>query len=365
MFEPFPARTYDELLELVDAVDPVAYAKTRNHLAGAVTKLSPYITRGVIDLPTIRARLYERNDPADCAKLVQELAWREYFQNVWWAKEDGIFTDLRFSRDDWAHQELVTAVVSGQTGITVLDAAIDELYATGYLHNHTRMWLASVSCNVARAHWYEMGRWMYYHLIDGDPASNFCSWQWVAGTSVNKRYTVNQALINACSSSTQHGTWLAVEREETLSMPIPEVLAAHAPNTLATTYPAMDPVAIQPGVEVVLYTPWTLNPQFATGSDAERILVIDTDWFTRLPVSELVMDFIVRQGSAVIPNLQVHAGTIDTLALSDATQVRYEAHPSNRSWTGTGEPRPKLFPAVAGYYPSFFKYWQAVEAATS
>ncbi len=360
MYEPFPARTYEELLELVDGIDPVAYARTRNHLDGAVTQLSPYITRGVLSLPTIRDRLYERHAPADCAKLVQELAWREYFQNVWAAKGDAIFSDLRFSREEWVHHELVTAVVTGTTGITVLDDAVAELEATGYLHNHTRMWLASVACNIAGAHWYEMGRWLYYHLIDGDPASNFCSWQWVAGTSVNKQYTVNQALINACSTSTQTATWLDVERDATLSMPVPDVLVAHEPYPLQTTYPVVEPVAIEPDAHVVLHTPWTLNPHFADGTNAERILVIDTEWFTRLPVSEVVMDFIVRQGSAVLPNLKVHIGTIDGLALQDAATLQYEEHPTTVTWPGTGTPRAKLFPSVSGYYPSFFKYWQAV-----
>lgn len=363
MYEPFPARTYPELLELIDMIDPVAYAKTRNHLSGAVTKLSPYITRGVLDLPTIRDRLYARHDPTDCEKLVQELAWREYFQNVWYAQGDAIFTELRFMRDDWSHHELVTNVVDGQTGITVLDTAIDELYATGYLHNHNRMSLASVACNLARAHWYEMGRWLYYHLIDGDPASNFCSWQWVAGTSVNKQYTVNQALINACSDKQQTGTWLDVDRAATLTMPVPDVLHAHEPSTFTSALPDAAPDIVAPGADVVLYTPWTLNPRFAADSKAERILVIDTDWFARLPVSELVMDFIVRQGSAVIPHLQVHVGTIDTMALEAAHQVQYETHPTNLHWPGTGEPRAKLFPTVSGYYPSFFKYWQAVQRA--
>jgi deoxyribodipyrimidine photo-lyase len=202
---------------------------------------------------------------------------------------------------------------------------------------------------------------LYYHLIDGDPASNFCSWQWVAGTSVNKRYTVSQSLINACSASTQTGTWLDLDRDTTLTLPTPDALVPHQPNTLQSVYPSVDPIAISPGAEVVLYTPWTLNPTFTPDSAAERILIIDTDWFTRLPVSELVMDFIVRQGSAVIPNLRVHVGTIDDLALTDAGSIQYEAHPTTMHWPGAGTPPATLFPHVSGYYPSFFKYWQAVE----
>ena len=191
-------KTQTELLEMIDAIDPIAYAKTRNHLSGAVTKLSPYITRGVITLPQIRDRLLQNHSEKDCEKLIQELAWREYFQEVWWDKGGEIFSDLRFSRDDWRHKELITALVEANTGVEVLDQSIKELYKTGYMHNHTRMWIASVACNLGKAHWYEMGKWLYYYLADGDPASNFCSWQWVAGTSKSEPYTCNQELINGC-----------------------------------------------------------------------------------------------------------------------------------------------------------------------
>lgn len=355
-------KTYEEILAQIDSIDPKRYAKTRNQHDGAVTKLSPYITRGVITLPFIKERLLAKHRKHDCSKLIQELAWREYFQQVWWAKGDEIFRDLRFSRGDWQHEELVSAIVTAETGITALDTNITELYETGYMHNHVRMNVASVACNLARAHWYEMGRWLYYHLKDGDPASNFLSWQWVAGTSVQQPYLTNQQVLNACSPWSQQGTWLDFERETMLEQPVPEVLQASQPYDRTCFYPEADIEALPTNKELVLYTPWTLNPQYKKDVEAERILMIDTDWFDRLPVGEVVMRFIIEQGKAVIPNLQVYVGAateaIETLNMDT---VSYLAHQTNTKWPGQSDAPALLVPAVTGYFPSFFKYWQKAQ----
>jgi len=333
-------KTYQQILEQIDAIDPVAYAKTRNHLSGAVTKLSSYITRGVITLPAIRDRLLTKHAAKDCEKLIQELAWREYFQNVWWEKGDEIFADLRFERDDWRHDGLVTALVDGTTGVEVLDAGIQELYEIGYMHNHVRMWVASVSCNLAKAHWYNTGKWLYYHLHDGDLASNFLSWQWVAGTSKSTPYTVNQKLINGCSDVNQIRSILTYDRDRMLEQPVPEVLEVHQSFDLQATYPEVPELDSVAGATVCLYTPWTLDPTWRSNEPARRILVIDPAWFDRFPVSVSVMDFIVQAGGAAARH-----------------------HQTCTYWPASIEfdETPKLFPHVSGYYKSFMAYWKAVE----
>ncbi len=357
-------QSYEEILAQIDMINPLAYAKTRNHMSGAVTRLSPYITRGVITLPQVKARLLARHNSADCAKLLQELAWREYFQNVWWSKGEDIFMDLRFPRTDWRHKELVSAIVNADTGVIILDEAVKELYDYGYMHNHARMWIASVACNIAGAHWYGMGQWLYYNLIDGDLASNFLSWQWVAGTSVNKRYTTSQSLINSCSDTKQPHTWLSLDREDTLTMSLPPVLDGSEPISLVMEYLVIPEVLTVSGAEVCLYTPWTLDPLWRREISARRILVIDPAWFDRFPVSAAVLDFIIRQGQTILPELEVFVGTVyDIPGLADAEAIYTKAHPTNTDWPGTHDPRELLAPAVTGYFSSFFKYWQKAERA--
>jgi deoxyribodipyrimidine photo-lyase len=355
-------KTYEQILEQIDGIDPKQYAKTRNKHDGAVTKLSPYITRGVITLPQVKERLLEKHSTQDCSKLIQELAWREYFQNVWWAKQDEIFEDLRFSRDDWRHQSLVAAIIDAETGIKALDTKINELYDTGYMHNHVRMNVASVACNLAKAHWYEMGRWLYYHLIDGDPASNFLSWQWVAGTSVSKQYLTSQQVLNACSTETQQGTWLDFERDVMMEQEVPSVLEATKSADFSCHYPESTIESLATDTATVLYTPWTLNPEYKSDVDAVRVLVIDKEWFDRLPVSGNVMNFIVEQGKTVIDDLRVYVGEPNELLKGvDVETVSYLNHQTTTNWRVAGDDAPMLVLAVTGYFPSFFKYWQKAQ----
>ena len=356
-------QAYPEILEQIDTIDPVAYTRTRTQLSGAVTQLSPYLSRGVITLPQVRDRLFARAAPDSCEKLVQELAWREYFQNVWWEKGDAIFSDLRFSREDWAHAELVTALVEADTGIDVIDDSVRKLYDTGYLHNQLRLAVAAIACNCARAHWFPMGQWFYYHLSDGDLASNFLSWQWVAGTSINKRYSINQELLTAISDTTQAGSWLDVSREAFLTMPTPVQLTTHEPFSFTTPYPETPEPPTVAGQDVCCYTPWTLDPEWRRAQSARRLLIIDPTWFDRFPVSELVMDFIVRQGQTVMPELEIFVGDIFAVpGIDGAANIYAKPHPTNRHWPATFDERELLFPKVTGYYPSFMKYWQAVNS---
>ena len=83
----FPTQ-YEFILERIEAIDPIKYAQTRNYLNGRITYLAPYISRGVISLPQILNSILRKGYPIKAAeKLIQELAWREYFQRVWQAKQ--------------------------------------------------------------------------------------------------------------------------------------------------------------------------------------------------------------------------------------------------------------------------------------
>jgi deoxyribodipyrimidine photo-lyase len=258
-------------------------------------------------------------------------------------------------------------MVDASTGIVAIDEAIKELYTTGYMHNHARMWVAALSSNLAKAHWHTMGKWLYYHLIDGDLASNFLSWQWVAGTSVNKRYTVNQSLINACSTQKQHTSWLSVEREALLDMTPPEQFTITEPFVFEMEYPVVPDVPSVSGAVVNLYTPWTLDPTWRQGEAGEysprKILVIDPTWFDRYPVSVSVLDFIMRQGKTVMPKLEVFVGGPKDIPGILEAEVYFKNHQTNQNWPGYRDAQELLFPKVTGYYPSFFAYWKAVEAA--
>jgi deoxyribodipyrimidine photo-lyase len=352
--------TKQELLDFVAAFDVAAYAKTRNHLKGTVSRLSPFITRGVITLPEIRQVVLSRYSATVAEKFIQELAWREYWQQVWFAKGEAIFSDLRFPRADWAHNDLVAAIVRGQTEIPVLDDAITALIATGYMHNHARMWVAMLACNVAKANLFAMSRWLYYHLHDGDLASNMLSWQWIAGTNASKRYVANQAVINSCSDHKELRTYLTMPREKVGEGGIPTVLKESIPFTYTMEYPPSD-VYDETASTVFLYSPWTLNPDWRKGEEGERVLLIEPMWFDRFPISPTVLNFIMTVARTQIPGIKVVVANVSDLTLSPETAMCSQAYPAHTDWPGTVDAVPRLFPLVTGYYPSFFKFWEACQ----
>ncbi len=182
-------------------VDPAEYARTRNRLDGAVTGLSPYIRHGVLGLAEVRDRVRVlAKGPKDAAKLINELGWRDYFQRVYAqisaTEGDDIWQDREPSSAGLAPDayaaDLPGEIPAGETGLACIDGWSRELRETGYLHNHARMYVAAYVVHWRRVRWQAGARWFLTHLLDGDPASNNLSWQWVAGTFSHKPYIFNR-----------------------------------------------------------------------------------------------------------------------------------------------------------------------------
>ncbi|MEJ2896246.1 FAD-binding domain-containing protein [Bordetella avium] len=194
--DDFPP-TREAALARVAAFDPAAYALTRNHLDGAVSRLSPYLTHGLLSLPELLGLNLQRDTQgflnAVQHRWVMELGWRAYFQHVWDTRGDDIFASLRPGpRPDEAYAtEMPPDICEARTGLPVIDLAVRTLYASGYLHNHARLWLASYVVHARQVHWRCAADWLLGHLLDGDLGSNHLSWQWVAGTASAKPYLFN------------------------------------------------------------------------------------------------------------------------------------------------------------------------------
>ena len=179
---------------LLEAIDPARYGAPRNHLNGAVTRLSPYIRHGVLTLAEVRDRVLARGGGG---KLIQELGWRDYWQRLWRQWGDGIWVDrepLKTGHPPEAYgPDLPADLSAAATGLACIDAFATDLMVTGWLHNHARMWLAAYVVHWRRVRWQAGARWFLQHLLDADPASNNLSWQWLASSFSHKPYIFNRA----------------------------------------------------------------------------------------------------------------------------------------------------------------------------
>jgi deoxyribodipyrimidine photo-lyase len=206
------------------AIDPARYAASRNHLDGAVTRLSPYIRHGVLTLAEVREAVFERLGASGEApalrqgelfpshqlarrageKLINELGWRDYWQRLWHQLGDGIWANrepLKTGHPPEAYApELPADIAAGATGLACMDGFAAALLGTGWLHNHARMWLAAYVVHWRRVRWQAGARWFLQHLLDGDPASNNLSWQWVASSFSHKPYIFNRSNLERFSA---------------------------------------------------------------------------------------------------------------------------------------------------------------------
>lgn len=348
----------DFIRQRMDGIEPIAYGESRNFIDGAVTYLSPYISRGAISTKQVlQAVLNKGYAPRQMEKFIQELAWRDYWQQLWKAKGNSIHTDLKRPQPQVVNYGIPTAIIDAKTGIEALDTAIISFYKTGYLHNHVRMYIASVCCNIAKCHWSQPAKWMYYHLLDADWASNALSWQWVAGANSNKKYYANQGNINRFCNSNQRDTFLDVSYEELPTMEIPYGLVNITPFECITTLPKGGSIKIDSALPTLLYNFYNLDPNWKSEEKANRILLLEPSHFERYPISKKSLEFALDL-SKNIPGIQLFVGEFgDFLGQYGTGNIHFKEHPTNRHYQGIQEARDWMF-SIEGYFPSFFAYWK-------
>lgn len=186
-----------------------AYAAGRNFDLGAenrsnISALSPWIRHRLISEEEVLRETLKQHSLQASEKFVQEVFWRSYFKgwleqkpDIWkWYCKD-LKSNLKIlEKDKDLHQRYEKAIL-GQTGIDAFDHWAKELTDTGYLHNHARMWFASIWIFSLRLPWELGADFFYRQLLDGDPASNTCSWRWVGGLHTKgKNYAARASNIS-------------------------------------------------------------------------------------------------------------------------------------------------------------------------
>ena len=349
--------TRDDLVERISQIDPRAYDKTRNYLHGQVTWLSPFTTHGILSTQQIANGVLSRHKAKSCYRLLFELGWREFFHRTWQLEGEAIFDDMKQTQSQVISDQLPEAISEATTGIEVIDECIKSLKEHGVMHNHARMWVAGITCNMAGTYWHEPARWLHYHLIDGDLASNTLSWQWIAGTFSHKKYVANQENINKYSQSPQTNTWIDVPYEAFDSFTAPQHMLKRCVPEYDQTIPG-DPIAPLSGT-VALRSIWHLDPKWR--SDIEQhIVFIDIELASRWPLSSVRWQFI-RHWAAQCEAMIYH-GTVKQLhdACNNAQVLRLE-YPACEQWPGDVEERDWLYPMPEKSFSSFSQFFKQVK----
>ena len=177
------------------------YSKLRNFDYGPnnrsnVSCLSPYITHGVIpELEVIKKSLnkfsFSKNE-----KFIQEVLWRTYWKG-WLELRPAVWTDylneLKKIREEFKNSSDYKDAIEGKTNIECFNEWVIELKENNYLHNHARMWFASIWIFTLGLPWQLGAEFFMKHLYDGDAAANTLGWRWVAGIQTQgKNYLASE-----------------------------------------------------------------------------------------------------------------------------------------------------------------------------
>jgi len=181
------------------------YSKLRNFDFGPdnrsnVSCLSPYITHGIINELEVIDKSLKKFQFVKNEKFIQEVMWRVYWKgwlelrpNVW----SDYLVELGKVKDEFKNNQSYLEAIEGKTNIDCFNQWVIELKENNYLHNHTRMWFASIWIFTLELPWQLGAEFFMQHLYDGDAASNTLGWRWVAGVQTQgKHYLASEWNIN-------------------------------------------------------------------------------------------------------------------------------------------------------------------------
>ncbi len=247
MWEPTKQAANKRLQSFVSKAGKI-YAARRNIDAGAgqhanVSQLSPWIRHRLILEENVLAEVLAKHSFSSAEKYISEVFWRGYFKG-WLEHRPQIWTWYKRNLTQQAQQlesdadlsRRYEAAIDGRTGIDCFDHWAEELVKTGYLHNHARMWFASIWIFTLRLPWELGADFFYRNLLDGDPASNTCSWRWVAGLHTKgKSYIARPANIEDFTLGRFKPTGLA---EQAIALEEPELSVPTPPQFPSEDFPS-------------------------------------------------------------------------------------------------------------------------------
>tara|TARA_B110000967_G_scaffold177474_1_gene191611 strand:- start:8 stop:1147 length:1140 start_codon:yes stop_codon:yes gene_type:complete len=186
-----------ESLDLFINNDIVNYSSKRNYDFGPVERknvscLSPYISHRLINEYEISKKILSKYPYQKVEKYIQEIYWRVYWKG-WLELRPKVWTDFTEDLNKIEESENYRLAINGQTKIECFNDWVKEIKEYNYLHNHARMWFASIWIFTLGLPWQKGAEFFMRHLLDGDAASNTLSWRWVGGLQTKGKHYLAQS----------------------------------------------------------------------------------------------------------------------------------------------------------------------------
>ena len=195
IFEASRAKALNQLNNFVEN-NLGEYSKLRNFDFGPekrsnISCLSPYITHGIINEQEVIQKALSKFSFSKNEKFIQEVLWRTYWKG-WLELRPNVWTDylieLNQIKNELKDNKDYIAAIEGKTKVNCFNEWVKELKENNYLHNHTRMWFASIWIFTLELPWQLGAEFFMQHLYDGDAASNTLGWRWVAGVQTQGKH---------------------------------------------------------------------------------------------------------------------------------------------------------------------------------
>jgi deoxyribodipyrimidine photo-lyase len=267
------------------------YAAGRNSDYGpdgpsTVSKLSPYLRYRLLEEQEVVASVLARHSLPASEKYVQEVLWRTYWKG-WLEMRPAVWSrylaERERQRDGWADASAMADAEAGNTGIAGFDDWARELVETGTLHNHARMWFASIWIFTLRLPWTLGADFFLRHLVDADAASNTLSWRWVAGLqTAGKTYLATADNIARYTGGRFAPAGLA---REAVTLREPHIAAArsvpdvgahdpHQPALLLVTHEDLHPESLFPQCVAIKAATVVHDPTLLWGDKARQFVAM-------------------------------------------------------------------------------------------
>ncbi len=323
------AKAVDQLNNFIEQ-NLTDYSKLRNFDFGPdnrsnISCLSPYITHGIINELEVVDKSLKKFSFAKNEKFIQEVLWRVYWKG-WLELRPNVWSDYLIElgkvKDEFKNNQSYLDAIEGKTNVDCFNQWTIELKENNYLHNHTRMWFASIWIFTLEVPWQLGAEFFMQHLYDGDAASNTLGWRWVAGVQTQgKHYLASEWNINKFTNNRFKNIKLSVNAKPISSDKIYSVTNKSFENSEISEDKTL----------LIFENNMTFEFSDFKEHKFKKILLVSNDTNRTIKLSEKVLKFkanLLEDQKIRLKEKSINCETININDLKNITEEVYALYPT-------------------------------------